>query len=527
MALILLMSLSLPGIVTVQYIWVKNALQVRKEEFKNRVIESLQKSTERIENFRYIEFFHSNNVPPPPPPPPPPEIIVPEKNIKNRVVTNFSSENEKEKKYSFTQTVEDDESRKTTADTVVPAQRHEISIKINQLDTVIVVKAPKITTSKFNNVIIEGFKKKEEKIQWFSDKLYSEMLLKEDDKPVPIDTIKTIIDDEFNKNNIVLPYELSIIDSGKITQSVAVVSDTLNYLKSSYKVILYPNNIFNKKQFLAVRFTGEYSYLVKSLLWLLVASLVFTMLITGSFILSIIFITRQKKVSQVKSDFINNMTHEFKTPIATIGVAVDTLINPKIISDAEKVTEYAELIRQENRRMHGHVEKILSVARMERKEVEFNFELMDFHQLLSDVCNRFRLKIEAQNGKLTCRLNAQNAMVVADREHLFNLVANLLDNAIKYNKNEPVIEVGTTGSQAGITLTVADNGIGIPKNIQHKIFDTFYRKPTGNIHNVKGFGLGLSYAKAVTEAHKGTIRVESSPDSGSTFFVFFPYHIEK
>jgi two-component system phosphate regulon sensor histidine kinase PhoR len=225
----------------------------------------------------------------------------------------------------------------------------------------------------------------------------------------------------------------------------------------------------------------------------------------------------------MKSDFINNMTHEFKTPIATISIAADSITNNKVINEEEKVRFFAGMIKKENIRMNEQVERILQIARLDRKEFEFNFQATDVHPLIEAAIDGIVLQVEQRGGRIETRFEAVNPVVTTDPTHFTNLVCNLLDNANKYTADAPVIKVSTTNAADGVLLTVEDNGIGMTKAVQARIFDKFYRQTSGNIHTIKGFGLGLSYIKAILEANNGTIKVHSEPGKGSRFVVFIPF----
>jgi two-component system phosphate regulon sensor histidine kinase PhoR len=221
------------------------------------------------------------------------------------------------------------------------------------------------------------------------------------------------------------------------------------------------------------------------------------------------------------------MTHEFKTPISTISIAADSIANEKVIKDEEKVRFFAGMIKKENLRMNGQVERILQIARLERKEFEFNFQAVNVHELIEEAIEGILLHVEKKGGRIFPKLEASNPVVTTDPTHFLNLVYNLLDNANKYSPNSPLITVATSNSSKGLYLTVEDHGIGMTKGVQAKIFEKFYRLPSGNIHNVKGFGLGLSYVKAILEANSGSIRVYSEPEKGSRFVVFIPFLINR
>ncbi|HEY3389461.1 MAG TPA: HAMP domain-containing sensor histidine kinase, partial [Prolixibacteraceae bacterium] len=256
-------------------------------------------------------------------------------------------------------------------------------------------------------------------------------------------------------------------------------------------------------------------------------SVVFTLIIFLTFSLSIFLIIRQKKISEMKSDFINNMTHEFKTPIATISIAADSITNEKVINNEEKIRFFTGMIKKENLRMNEQVERILQIARLDRKEFEFNFQAVNIHELIEDAIKGILLQVEKKGGKIVTRLEAVNPVVTTDPIHFTSLLYNLLDNANKYSPETPSITVATTNCPKGIYLSVEDTGIGMSKAVQARIFDKFYRLPSGNIHNVKGFGLGLSYVKAILEANNGSIKVFSEPGKGSKFVVFVPFLINR
>lgn len=235
----------------------------------------------------------------------------------------------------------------------------------------------------------------------------------------------------------------------------------------------------------------------------------------------------QKKLSEIKSDFINNMTHEFKTPLATISLAVDAIRNEKVMSDATKMSYFSSIIKDENKRMNKHVETILQAALMDRQELKLHFKPTDIHALISQVIDNFRLQLEEKNGKAECFFNARNEMLNVDDTHFTNLISNLVDNAIKYSKENLLIKITTHNTNKYFVIQIQDNGIGMTKENLKRIFEKFYRVHTGNIHNVKGFGLGMSYVKSVADAHKGKIKVDSALGKGTTFTLEIPVNLEQ
>lgn len=263
----------------------------------------------------------------------------------------------------------------------------------------------------------------------------------------------------------------------------------------------------------------------QSLTWMIVFSALFTIIIIAAFYITVRTMLNQKKMSEIKSDFINNMTHEFKTPLATISLAVDALKNEKVINDRTKMQYFNNIIRDENKRMNKHVETILQAALMEKQEFRLNLTTVHIHELLQQIADNFQLQLQEKNGKIELLLNAAKDEVRADEVHFTNILSNLIDNAIKYSKENLVIKLVTHRTPKHFLIQVQDNGIGMSKETVKRVFEKFYRAHTGNIHNVKGFGLGMSYVKSVIDAHKGRIRVESILGKGSTFTIEIPLNL--
>ena len=256
----------------------------------------------------------------------------------------------------------------------------------------------------------------------------------------------------------------------------------------------------------------------------IIAAILFTLVIISAFGLTVYTMIRQKKLNVIKNDFINNMTHEFKTPIATISLAVDALKNPKVIGNPEKMIYFSGIIKEENQRMNRQVETILKSALMDRQEIQLNKKPLHLHQIIEDVADNFVLRLQEKGGDMEIHLNAETDLIEGDEVHINNLVNNLLDNAVKYSKENvpPHIALSTASNHKKFILRIEDNGIGMTKETVKRIFEKFYRAHTGNIHNVKGFGLGLSYVKTVIEGHDGTIKPESTLGKGSTFTIELP-----
>ena len=264
----------------------------------------------------------------------------------------------------------------------------------------------------------------------------------------------------------------------------------------------------------------------QSLTSMIIFSALFTMIIIAAFYITVRTMLNQKKMSEIKSDFINNMTHEFKTPLATISLAVDALKNEKVINDRTKWQYFNNIIKDENKRMNKHVETILQAALMEKQEFKLNLTALHVHELLPQIIENFQLQLQEKNGRAEFLLNAVNDVIYADEVHFTNIISNLIDNAIKYSKENLVLKLITHRTAKHFIIQLQDNGIGMSKETVKRVFEKFYRAHTGNLHNVKGFGLGMSYVKSVVDAHKGKIKVESTLGKGSTFTIEIPTNLE-
>lgn len=254
--------------------------------------------------------------------------------------------------------------------------------------------------------------------------------------------------------------------------------------------------------------------------WLYSSILLVVIILFFTYTINVIL--KQKRLSEVKTDFINNMTHELKTPISTIALSSEVLMDPKITEQPERLINYATIIHRENLRMQRQVEKVLQIASLEKEKVELNIRAIDFHEVINEVVNNFAPLLEEKNGTIHSNLIAENSELEGDETHLSNIITNLIDNGIKYCIQNPVIQVSTKNADGFLVIDIKDNGIGLSQESAKLVFDRFYRVPTGNVHNVKGFGLGLHYVKLMVEEHHGKISVISKPDEGSTFSLKLP-----
>jgi two-component system phosphate regulon sensor histidine kinase PhoR len=313
--------------------------------------------------------------------------------------------------------------------------------------------------------------------------------------------------------------------------SLMAEPDQLN--ANGYKAALFPNNLVDTGNYLYVYFPTQQAFILDRLGFTFGASVVLILVILACFYIAISTIVQQKKLADIKNDFINNMTHEFKTPISTISLAVEMVqeqygnANKAAVPEPDRLTRYMGIIRDETRRLGSHVEKVLQMALLDRGEIRLKLSQVNIHDVIERALNTIGLQIEQRQGEVDLDFEAENEIIEADDVHLTNIVYNLLDNAIKYSPDRLHITLQTRNLLDGISIKVTDEGLGMTKEQTNRIFEKFYRVPTGNRHDVKGFGLGLSYVRKMVEEHNGQIRVESQPGKGSSFEVILPYKIAK
>jgi two-component system phosphate regulon sensor histidine kinase PhoR len=523
--LVILMGISLLGIVGVQVYWFNNSVNVRNELFDRSVNDAMNKAVRRLETGNDLKVIRriskgdstgrmeSFSIPMPPPPPPVPgseevEVVVKRDSLRH-VISVMTSKSQKMKHAEH------------SVQSFAIAGRNNKNRQILTEDFVGPVNDSMIIAGL--KVMTPEVKKKLKQLNNLSNQIQIEYRGWESGRHIDEDLLKKLLKQELTDRAIPIDFKLNINNGDSIAHQAKKTELPLKW----YKVNMFPEDIFRKNLELAVFFPERDQFIGRTTSWLLGLSVVFTSIIFLTFWLSIYLIVRQKKISEMKSDFINNMTHEFKTPIATISIAADSISNEKVIREEEKVRFFAGMIRKENIRMNEQVERILQIARLDRKEFEFNFQATNVHPLIEEAVDSILLQVEQRGGKIEIQLDAINPVVTTDPTHFTNLVYNLLDNANKYSPEAPVIKISTINSPKGINLTVEDSGMGMSKAVQARIFDKFYRLPSGNVHNIKGFGLGLSYVKAILEANGGNIKVNSEPGKGSRFVVSIPFIITK
>ena len=326
---------------------------------------------------------------------------------------------------------------------------------------------------------------------------------------------------ELLNNGIDIPYHFSVTDrDGK---EVYRCSDYAYDSEKIYSRLLFENDPPAKMGFVNIFFPTLDNYIFSSVRFM-IPSIIFTLVLLVTFIFTIYIIFRQKKLTEIKNDFINNMTHEFKTPISTISLAAQMLNDPAVGKSPAMFKHISGVINDETKRLRFQVEKVLQMSMFERQKATLKMKEVDANELINGVINIFRLKVEKYNGTLDAELNAEDPIVYVDEMHFTNVIFNLLDNAVKYKKPEGdlKLKVRTRNESGKLHISIEDNGIGIKKENLKKIFDKFYRVHTGNLHDVKGFGLGLAYVKKIITDHKGTIRAESELNVGTRFIIVLP-----
>lgn len=332
--------------------------------------------------------------------------------------------------------------------------------------------------------------------------------------------LETLLKNEFIERNINVNFEYVIYDC--FTDSI-VFGDFISLDKTEQDQL--QSKSYNIKwdrdgHYFGVYFPTKLTYIINRMgIWMFSSSIILIIIIFFAYTINVIL--KQKRLSEIKNDFINNITHEFKTPISTISLSADVLLQPNL--SPERLKNYAKIIKDENNRLKNQVDKVLQLATLEKDKLKLENEKLDLHEIINDSIKSFELLVKQQNGEISSNLMANKFIIYGDRVHISNILYNLIDNAIKYSPKNPKIEIATNSTEEHIEISVKDNGLGIPEQSQKNIFEKFYREPTGNRHDIQGYGLGLNYVKAIVEAYKGKIKLISKENEGSTFVIKLPF----
>lgn len=356
----------------------------------------------------------------------------------------------------------------------------------------------------------------------FADYLFKERPIPQRVEPRFIDSL---LKKELAAKHIHLPYHFGIAPgSPKKSQDWIFASNPgIKKQKPLFMAALFPNDLHASGQFLHVNFADANGFIWQTMGLNLLGSGVLLLIMIGCFYIAMMTIIKQKKLAEIKNDFINNMTHEFKTPISTISLATQLIQEEPQAAKSESILRYLGIIKDENIRLGQQVERVLQTAQMEREEIVLKKKPVDMHALIQQVADMNAPLLQTHQGSLALHLNATRSSLAIDEVHLSNVLNNLLDNAIKYSPDTPKVEILTSSDSQGLHILVSDQGMGMQKEVLSAVFEPFYRVPTGNVHNVKGFGLGLSYVKKIVEAHGGQVHVSSKLGEGSTFELTIPY----
>ena len=503
------MAIALFGSIYYQTIWIVSATKLKEEQFDLQVRQSMKQVIQRLEKneasrIRLTTQNYYNNIFNKLPP----VLRHDNKYYKNRSKEDFTS-NIKDYKLSFSLDFSGHFNLSTyKKDSLVMNYNGYTSFNPHGHEEAL--------TSAMINILNERRIEMESKGQALKT-IYEEKPI---EKRLQNMNIEGLLFHSFEDNGIRLPFEFGIINS---KGQVVLKSSGYNPTKKShiYKKRLFPNDQLAKANYINLYFPKHPNYLLNSM-ELVIPSAIFTLIVILASIFTIVIIIRQKRLDEMKNDFINNMTHEFKTPISTISLASQMLKDGGVAKTPRTLQQISSVIQDESKRLSFQVEKVLQMAIFEKGKAGLKFKEIDLNYTIHQVTTNFKIRVENLQGKIIERLEAKNSIVLADEVHFTNVIFNLLDNAVKYRNGAPVLYVKTWNKNKGVVISVKDNGMGISKENLKRIFEKFYRVPTGNVHDVKGFGLGLAYVKKIVDDHGGQISVESEENVGTKFEIYLP-----
>ena len=518
--IVVLMSISLIGIVSVQLYWINNAIESKENQFKGDVTKALARVSERLE-IKEEDLFY-NKI----------ESFIKTRRFLNKAqIKNFliqQIDTSSKSRFSFGTTIIEEDFK-------IPALDILDKNGFYDNDTIVVKRFTKkrdvfkgtfiVGDNEFKDVFNEKKISTIDRVEEVDRKLLSDVF-KDYKKTFPIEErinnreLNATLKEELERNNINIEYKYGVYNNDLATKLKSGYYTVNPVISQSYP--LFINNEGISDFTLYIDFPEKNKHILSDISNILLLSLFFIFIIIVAFSSSLYQLVKQKKISEIKTDFINNMTHEFKTPIATINLALDSIKNPKIINDQEKVLRYIKMIREENKRMHGQVENVLRISRLEKNQIEINTEASDMHDVIDDAISHVSLLAIDKQGSISTHFQAIQSETLVNQFHMTNVLVNILENALKYSEEKPKIDVYTESTDKNLLIKIEDQGIGMAKNVQKQIFDKFYREQKGNIHNTKGHGLGLAYVKEIVDTHHGTVFVDSEKGKGSTFTIKLP-----
>ncbi|SDR97701.1 HAMP domain-containing sensor histidine kinase [Gramella sp. MAR_2010_147] len=514
--LVALMSLSLIGIIFVQGYWIKSTIDDREEQFSFNAKQVLLNVSEEIQNKEFENYyFQFKN----------PDSL--NSKLSDRTLTEYfySNRNQSRNETYFNTEIILEEDYKISSGFLQFAQD---SIQFTKMIN------KRVTDIVRNNQIdgdnlsarqriehIERLSRMEEVEKDILRSAISELVVRLPvHKRVSEGTINELISEGLEGRNLETAFEFGVYNNS-IATNLHSENFSLDH-PATYAVPLFMDRQGNSEYQLLVNFTNKKEAVLSSVILMASLSIIFTLIIVIAYSSALSQLIKQRQISQIKTDFINNMTHEFKTPIATINLALDAIKNPKVIEDRSKVSRYLQMIRDENKRMHAQVENVLRISKLEKNELDLKKERHQLHDVIYDAITHIELIVEDRGGYIQTHFGALRSSVLANQDHFTNVIVNILDNAIKYSEEAPKIDIYTTNVKNYIICEIRDQGVGMTKLVQKKIFEKFYREHTGDIHNVKGHGLGLAYARQIVDDHHGEISVNSEKGKGSTFIIKLP-----
>lgn len=540
-----LMIISLFGIITIQTLWISYAISTEEARFNQQVFNAMKSTVSKIEKRNAFNFIDSKIALPSPVTPISVEIELEELEDLQEIEEANYNDNflSSDQLYFFDDSIiELQDSIFKTYSKILVHSSDDSSIKnnyiiIDSLNEAIAQSLDEIEDKiaiinndnfEYNNVQEEKEKIIQRKLKIFNENMEDwvmEFSFENNDQHLKheLPHYTEIIKKALENTGINLDFRYQIREIMVDTSRILYTSDSSKTsFDDVYTTEFYPDNFYSQNLFLTLDFPDKQKHIYNKVIILILGSVIFTIIILITFATTLYYIQKQKKLSEIKSDFINNMTHEFKTPIATIRLATDTIRSPKIIGIKEQLLHYTDIILQENKRMNNQVERVLQMALIEQGKLQIDIHQTNIHNIINNCIQVVELKVNEKSGKISSFLRSPITNIHIDEVHIANVINNIFENAIKYSDKTPEILIESYLENSSFYIRITDNGIGMSKEVQKHIFDKFYRKPTGNIHNIKGFGLGLSYVKAVIDAHNGTVNVSSEPGMGSVFTICLP-----